>query len=67
MTKSRASGKKKLVEIVITKEYEGKKLISRWKTTTIKRVINGNMVAYIKQDPKNFYSVYFSGNKIHER
>lgn len=54
--------KSKTITIHIVKEYIGKKLLSRWKTTTTERKINGATVIHTKQDKNNFYSVTFSGN-----
>lgn len=51
--------KSKSVEILIKKEYRGKRLISRWKTTTIKWKQDGMNVTHTHQDKNNFYLVDF--------
>ena len=56
--------KSKTVAINTVKEYIGRRLVSRWKTTTTTQKIGSNTVVHTKQDKNNFYSVTFSGNHI---
>lgn len=55
--------KKKTVEIKTIKEYLGKRLMSRWKTTTTTWHENNQKFVHVKQDKDNFQSLYFSGGE----